>query len=31
MGYMADEPELIDAIVEEAMQAREAHPLRANG
>ena len=25
MGFMFDEPELIDAIVEEAMVAREAH------
>ena len=31
MGFMADEPELVDAIVEEAMVARESHPLRANG
>jgi predicted DNA-binding antitoxin AbrB/MazE fold protein len=31
LGLMADEPELVDAIVEEAMLARESHPLRANG
>jgi predicted DNA-binding antitoxin AbrB/MazE fold protein len=31
MGFMSDEPELVDAIVEEAMVARESHPLRANG
>jgi predicted DNA-binding antitoxin AbrB/MazE fold protein len=30
-GFMSDEPELIDAIVEEAMTARESHPLRTNG
>ena len=30
LGLMADEPELMDAIVEEAMLARESHPLRAN-
>jgi predicted DNA-binding antitoxin AbrB/MazE fold protein len=29
MGLMSDEPELVDAIVEEAMLARESHPLRA--
>jgi hypothetical protein len=31
MGLMADEPDLFDAIVEEAMLARASHPLRANG
>lgn len=31
MGFMSDESELVDAIVEEAMLARESHPLRANG
>jgi len=31
LGFMSDEPELVDAIVEEAMVARESHPLRANG
>jgi predicted DNA-binding antitoxin AbrB/MazE fold protein len=31
IGLMADEPELVDAIVEEAMIARESHPLRTNG
>lgn len=31
MGFMSDEAELVDAIVEEAMLARESHPLRANG
>jgi hypothetical protein len=30
MGFMADEPELMDAIVEEAMLVRESHPLRAS-
>jgi predicted DNA-binding antitoxin AbrB/MazE fold protein len=30
LGLMADEPELVDAIVEEAMLARESHPFRAN-
>jgi predicted DNA-binding antitoxin AbrB/MazE fold protein len=30
-GFMADDPDLIDAIVEEAMLARESHPLRTNG
>jgi predicted DNA-binding antitoxin AbrB/MazE fold protein len=30
-GFLSDEPELIDAIVEEAMLARESHPLRTNG
>jgi predicted DNA-binding antitoxin AbrB/MazE fold protein len=29
MGFMANEAELVDAIVEEAMLARESHPLRA--
>ena len=31
MGFMSDEPDLVDAIVDEAMLARETHPLRANG
>jgi len=31
MGLMSDEPELVDAIIEEAMAARESHPLRAKG
>jgi predicted DNA-binding antitoxin AbrB/MazE fold protein len=30
LGLMSDEPDLVDAIVEEAMLARESHPLRAN-
>ncbi len=28
LGMFADEPELIDCIVESAMHAREEHPLR---
>ena len=28
LGLFADEPDLVDAICEGAMQAREAHPLR---
>jgi hypothetical protein len=31
LGMFADVPELIDEIVEEAMQARERHPLRSGG
>jgi predicted DNA-binding antitoxin AbrB/MazE fold protein len=31
IGLMADEPELVDAIVEEAMLARETHPFRVDG
>lgn len=31
LGFMADEPELVDAVLEEAMVARESHPLRASG
>ena len=30
-GFMSDESDLVDAIVEEAMLARESHPLRTNG
>jgi hypothetical protein len=30
LGLMADEPELLDAVVEAAMTARERHPLRSN-
>jgi predicted DNA-binding antitoxin AbrB/MazE fold protein len=29
LGLMADEPELLDEVVEAAMVARETHPLRA--
>ncbi len=29
LGMFADEPELLDRVVESAMQAREDHPLRA--
>jgi predicted DNA-binding antitoxin AbrB/MazE fold protein len=29
LGLMADEPELLDEVVEEAMAARESHPLRS--
>jgi predicted DNA-binding antitoxin AbrB/MazE fold protein len=28
LGLMADEPELVDQVVEMAMTARESHPLR---
>ncbi len=28
LGMFADEPEVIDQVVESAMQAREKHPLR---
>lgn len=28
LGLMADEPELLDEVVEAAMMARESHPLR---
>jgi predicted DNA-binding antitoxin AbrB/MazE fold protein len=31
MGLMSDEPELVDAVVEEAMIARESHPFRITG
>jgi predicted DNA-binding antitoxin AbrB/MazE fold protein len=31
LGLMSDEPELVDAIVEEAMIARESHPFRITG
>ena len=31
LGFMSDDSELVDAILEEAMIARESHPLRANG
>jgi predicted DNA-binding antitoxin AbrB/MazE fold protein len=31
LGLMSDEPELVDAIVEDAMLARESQPFRANG
>ena len=32
LGMFADEPEVIDQVLESAMMAREAHPLRlANG
>jgi predicted DNA-binding antitoxin AbrB/MazE fold protein len=29
LGLMADEPGLVDQVVEAAMAARESHPLRA--
>jgi hypothetical protein len=29
LGMFASEPELLDQVVESAMQAREEHPLRA--
>jgi len=29
LGLMADEPELVDEVVEDAMVARESHPFRA--
>jgi predicted DNA-binding antitoxin AbrB/MazE fold protein len=29
LGLMANEPELVDLVLDEAMQARESHPLRA--
>jgi hypothetical protein len=28
LGMLADEPELIDQVIESAMKAREEHPLR---
>ena len=31
LGMLADEPELMDQVVESAMRAREAHPLRRAG
>jgi hypothetical protein len=31
LGMFADVPDLMDEIVEEAMQARERHPLRSGG
>ena len=31
LGMFAEEPELIDQVVESAMQAREEHPLRQSG
>ena len=31
LGLMANEPELVDAIIEVAMLARESHPFRTNG
>jgi hypothetical protein len=31
LGMFSDVPELMDEIVEEAMQARERHPLRSGG
>jgi Ribbon-helix-helix protein, copG family len=31
LGMFADVPELMDEIVEEAMQSRERHPLRSSG
>jgi predicted DNA-binding antitoxin AbrB/MazE fold protein len=31
LGLFADEPELIDEIVEEAMRIRETRPLRSSG
>jgi hypothetical protein len=30
LGLMADEPELLDVVVEAAMTARECHPFRSN-
>jgi predicted DNA-binding antitoxin AbrB/MazE fold protein len=30
LGLMADEPELIDQVVEMAMTSRESHPLRTD-
>ena len=30
LGLMADEPELLDEVVEDALAARESHPFRAN-
>lgn len=31
LGMFAEEPELIDQVVESAIQAREEHPLRQSG
>lgn len=31
LGMFADEPELMDQVVQSAMQAREEHPLRPAG
>lgn len=31
LGMFAQEPELIDQVMESAMRAREAHPLRQSG
>jgi hypothetical protein len=31
LGMFAQEPELIDQVVESAMRAREEHPLRQSG
>ena len=31
LGLFAQEPELIDQVVESVMQAREQHPLRQSG
>ncbi|MBI3989428.1 MAG: hypothetical protein HY347_07400 [candidate division NC10 bacterium] len=31
LGMLAQEPELIEQVVESAMQAREEHPLRQSG
>ena len=31
VGLFADQPDLIEAVSEEAMQAREPHPLRLPG
>ncbi|MEX2315822.1 MAG: antitoxin family protein [Pirellulales bacterium] len=30
LGLMADEPDLLDEVVNEAMLGRESHPFRAN-
>jgi hypothetical protein len=31
LGMFAEEPELLDQVVESAMRAREEHPLRHSG
>jgi hypothetical protein len=31
LGLFAQEPELLDQVVESVMQAREQHPLRPSG
>lgn len=31
LGLMSDEPELVDEILDEAMNSRESQPFRANG